>query len=1033
MKRIFGIIIPTLTAIASTAVAQQDYYKNADALFSRRPDATAPISHVQRFGPVGLSIDLIQPAFTMQIQGVEAGSPAMKAGLKQGMIIHSINGEKLAEIDPRIQLGNMITKAEAADGKIAMVVSNKPDSEIREVVMQIPVLGQFSKTWPLNCPKSDKIVRNFAEYLKAGGNQGFGSFGPLFLLSTGDASDLEYVRKWARSQPSKIKGFHTWYSGLGNWALCEYYLRTGDQEVLPAIQAVADAIAESENNGGWGNRAPIGNLNYGGGGGHLNAGGVHAATMLILAKECGAKVPDESLLRVVSHFYRWAGRGNISYGNNKPESGYTDNGKNGGLTLIMAAAASLTPNGEDSMYAKARDISALFSFPSTSFMLHGHTGGGIGEIFRSAAMGLLHEKRPQLYREFMDQRRWHYELSRRYDGSFAILDGERYDTEEWGAGYALSFTMPRKMLRLTGAPSKFAKPFQLPTHPWGTAEDDDFVSIEAAAMPDGSRPDFSQDTVAKGGGLALMKLAAGEMKDEQLHKLIRHPVIAARSTFTNQLLKRDPAVMLKLLSDEDARLRRLVLDALAPGRNPDLALITPQFVDRAVEMLNDPKESLFVKESALRLVGLAPTDQLVQRMDVILPYLQHEEWWLQHSALVALTPVIADKRVYQKVLPAIGKLLQSNHLYNVHGPLLWGKIPETLRNADPEVAALARQELKEAYTGFIDYKHPVDYVEERVNAGMREAIAQSMAQVPGGYDMLYQMGKQNYPNEKLPFEKTFLSADPNALSPELRKAVLEYRKAQLLPAYLKENKAALVKEAGSAQAGRGAMEGLLDLYNELGIHEFDWKDHGPNRNKMSWWYHSFEPEEKWLHADDRLGRYREVTFPKGMEQWFSLAFDPSKAGWKQGLAPFGAADGKKEIISEQRGTCKADFCACHEPINTLWENDVLLLSGKFEFPPFEEGYRYRLLHGMISHPGSGGGFRLYINGKLFIEQKAGTDRRAGDQPIGRLIPKELWSEFAKGPVTLSAISFKKHHPRTKKYGGNLCFFMQRMKVPPLDE
>ncbi len=1033
MKRILSIIIPTIAAISSAAMAQQAYYQNCDALFSRRPDPAAPISHVQRFGPVGLSIDLMQPAFVMHIQGVEAGSPAMKAGLKQGMIIHSINGEKLADIDPRIQLGNMLTKAEASDGKIAMLVSDKPGSESREVLVQVPVLGKFSDTWPLNCPKSDKIVRNFAEYLKAGGNEGFGSFGPLFLLSTGDESDLEYVRKWARIRPSKIGGFHTWHAGLGNLALCEYYLRTGDQEVLPAIQAVADIIVQSENNGGWGNKAPIGNLDYGGGGGHLNAGGVHAATMLILAKECGAKMPDESLLRVVRHFYRWAGRGNISYGNNKPEGTYTDNGKNGGFAFTMAAAASLTPDGEDSIYAKARDISALFSFPSTSFMLHGHTGGGIGEIFRSAAMGLLHEKRPHLYRDFMDQRRWHYELSRRYDGSFAIVDGERYDNEEWGAGYALSFTVPRKMLRLTGAPSKFSKPFQLPKHPWGTAEDDDFVSMQAVAYPDGSRPDFSQDTLANGGGLALLKLSAGEMSDEPFQKYVRHPVITTRGCFINQLLKRGPEVMLKLLADEDARLRRLALDALAPHRDPNLALITPQIIDRAVAMLNDPKESLFVKEAALRVVGLAPTDRLVQHMDDILPYLEHEEWWLRHSALVALTPVIADKRVYQKVLPAIGKLMESNHLYNVYGPLLWGKIPENLRNAEPEVAALARSELKEAFSGFVDYKHSLPYVEERVNLGMRDVIARSMAQVPGGYDVLYQMGKQRDPNQELPFEETFLSADPNALSPELRNAVIEYRKARLLPNYLQKNKDALIKEASSLQPDRGAMEGLLNLYGELGIHEFDWKDYGPNRNKMSWWHHSFEPTEKWLHADDRLGRYREVTFPKGMEQWHTLAFDPAKAGWKQGLAPFGAADGKQEIISEHLTPCKNDFCACHEPINTLWENDVLLLSGKFEFPPFEEGYRYRLLHGMISHPGSGGGYRMYINGKLFIEQKTGTDRRGGDVPIGRVIPKELWSEFANGPVTLSAISFKKHHPRTKKFGGNLCFYMQRMKVPPVAE
>ena len=47
--------------------------------------------------------------------------------------------------------------------------------------------------------------------------------------------------------------------------------------------------------------------------------------------------------------------------------------------LLMAAAAALTPDGEDSVYAQARDVCAITSFYTTSFMLHGHTGGGIGE------------------------------------------------------------------------------------------------------------------------------------------------------------------------------------------------------------------------------------------------------------------------------------------------------------------------------------------------------------------------------------------------------------------------------------------------------------------------------------------------------------------------------------------------------------------------------------------------------------------------------------------------------------------------------
>ncbi len=109
--------------------------------------------------------------------------------------------------------------------------------------------------------------------------------------------------------------------------------------------------------------------------------------------------------------------------NAKPGSdrGFSDNGKNGNLAFAMAAAASLTPGGEQSVYAAARDACAMTGFYTTTSMLHGYTGGGIGEIWRSAAMGLLHDKTPAKYRQFMDNRcvSTHHELlnPRFHDGA----------------------------------------------------------------------------------------------------------------------------------------------------------------------------------------------------------------------------------------------------------------------------------------------------------------------------------------------------------------------------------------------------------------------------------------------------------------------------------------------------------------------------------------------------------------------------------------------------------------------------------------
>lgn len=1023
-------VLPFLLLLASLASQAQanSFYKNEHGLFSLRPAADSRVVNLTRFGPVGLSLDLVQPAFTMVVSGVEPSSPAAKTGeLKKGQVIVSINGEPLKDIDPRIQLGNWITGAEATDGKLVLQVADKPGGKTRDVLVQLEVLGEYSETWPLDCPKSDKIVRDFAEYLKTkGSDKGFADIGMLFLLSTGDASDLEYVAQWARAH--KGQSTYPWHIGYGGLALCEYYLRTGDEQVLPTIQKMADKLVEMENFGGWAGRGPTAQLSYGGGGGHLNAAGTLCLGYLMLAVECGATVPEETLNRVLTRFFRYSARGNVPYGQGKPERGFTDNGKNGKLAFSMAAAASLDPKGEDSIYARARDASAQFSFYSSSYMLHGHTGGGIGEIWRSAAMGLMQDELPKHYREFMDARRWHYEMSRRFDGSFAILDGLRYDEVSWGAAYALTYTVPRKTLRLTGAPAtEWSKTHALPERPWGSAEDDEFQSIKPAMMADGTRPDISDETFAEHTGYHLLRTLGSETDVATLRRYIHHPDYVIRSAAARSIFRQNPELLQEFLSSEDARVRRAALEGIEKSADK---LLTRQVFDRLIAMIKDPVESWYVKDLALELLGQAPADWIVPEVDLILSFLEYEEWWFHRSALEALVPVVADERCYRKVLPVIGQLLQTNYRYNVTGVLRWGKFPANIRQAGPEVQALARESFKEAYAQFVEYDHAIARVEKVVNPMTRDVMIELLAGTPGGYDALYQIGKQKFPNEKLPYKEVFLKADPAILSPELREVVNESVGENLIPKYVAKHREGLLAEARSEGDPRQAkMPGLVSLYQKVGIDQYNWQGYGPESETMTWAYFSFNPKEKFLQESDRLGRFREVTFPRGQQNWYAKDFDPQAHGWKEGLAPFGAADGK--LARFIGSSCQLSFCGCHKPLNTLWENDVLLIRGEFDFPPFEEGYRYRLLHGGISHVGSGGGYRLYVNGKLFHEDTKGVDRRGGGRAIGKVIPADWWPEFD-GPVTLSAITFKKNHPRTKKFGGNISIFMQRQKVPPVE-
>ena len=152
MRSIAAFLLPI--ACTGALVAETSFYKNEHGLFSLRPGEDKAVTHLTRVGPIGISLDLLQPAFTMRIKSVEPGSPAATAGLEPGMFIESINGGKLADIDPRIQLGNWITEAEAKDGVLKIRVADEPGGATREVVVKIPVLGAYSETWPLDCSKS---------------------------------------------------------------------------------------------------------------------------------------------------------------------------------------------------------------------------------------------------------------------------------------------------------------------------------------------------------------------------------------------------------------------------------------------------------------------------------------------------------------------------------------------------------------------------------------------------------------------------------------------------------------------------------------------------------------------------------------------------------------------------------------------------------------------------------------------------------------------------------------------------------------
>jgi hypothetical protein len=697
-------------------------------------------------------------------------------------------------------------------------------------------------------------------------------------------------------------------------------------------------------------------------------------------------------------------------------------------------------------------------------MLHGHTGGGVGEIWRSGAMGLMQEKKPLQYREFMDGRQWFYELSRRFDGSMGIVggtfgNGQRYDDpNSWGIGLALSYTIPRKTLRITGAPAtRFSVPYQLPKRPWGTEADEAFYSLTSTAGPDGKIPDWDNEKLSTDSSWPIIRrLDAPDVADEVLVKYARHPDLGIRQIAANAIgRKTGDAMILHLLRDKDPRVRNAGCMAVSARTAPkakfeplQASLLTDEMVQLLIGMVNDPNESWWVVEGALSNLSLAKPDLLAPHVDRLCYWLQHQDWWLRRAALTAMDGLVTDERFYQKLLPIIGKLAAENRS-NIMAFKL-AEIGNKLSGATPAVQELAAKSFAQGYEGLpAKLQAPGGLDLANAEQFLAETLAGTLARQPGGLDVLFALASKRYPEKSLPHKDLFFNADPSTMGPALKKEMHAVIRDQLIPEYVAGNFVALRGEMGASPVvadpkQQGKVEELVSLYDKMEVNDYDWKHFGPAWDSMRWDYFSFDPPET-MPWDPGVTRYRKVTYPTGMENWFATDFDAKKAGWQNGLQPFGQENGKlrtepKPYIDQLIGRdasqlkpCDLDYCRCCEPQKTFWDKEVLLIRGTFEIPPLKEGHRYRLVVGGLSHMNNGDGVRVYVNGKQVLEREREFKKREGGHAISYCIDKDRLAEFQSGKVTIAATGFMHIHLRSKNKANFMGIWFQEMKMPPMDE
>jgi Family of unknown function (DUF6288)/HEAT repeats len=461
-------------------------------LFSQVPDLTKDTQSVDRkltynLGATGLrgwihtraanNLDAAQGRTTLAsrqilVTHVGAASPADGIVLVDDVIL-GVDGKPFDD-DARKSIALAIQEAEteARNGVLKLMVWRADQTQ--DLELKLAVMGTYSDAAPWNCEKSKRILENALKVLEKETMEPnwTGSIQGLALLATGKPEYLPKLRDFAHQltkealdpdkKPIGPNWGDTWNMGYRLMFLCEYFLITFDQEVLPAIENSSLLLARGQSmygtfGHGFAALTKDGKFNgsippYG----PVNMAGLPANLAIVLSKKCGVKHPeiDRAVIRAAGFFGYFTDKGAIPYGEHAPWPYHENNGKNS-LTAVMFAAIGNKPK-ETEFFARM----ATAGFASREY---GHTGQGFSYLWSAlgAAAG-----GPETAAAFFNKSSWHLDLVRRSDGSFTYDGGEQYgagqtdDNTYYGnssyyglspaATYVLTYALPLRKLIITG-------------------------------------------------------------------------------------------------------------------------------------------------------------------------------------------------------------------------------------------------------------------------------------------------------------------------------------------------------------------------------------------------------------------------------------------------------------------------------------------------------------------------------------------------------------------------------------------------------
>jgi HEAT repeat protein len=955
MTFLFGTIMPCNLWAGGASSKEDPFYTQAQ-IFSLRPNSKKE----REFGCVGATglVLWIHPGVQLKVEKTLPGSPA-DGKFTVGDLVVAVNGRSLKGLNPFSSLGHHLTTAEGTDGKMIFEVISQ--GKKKEVLVNIPVLGSYSNTWPKNCSKSKTIItkaKNYYGSLKFNTNENRspgddatdhgvgGALVNLFLLSTGDDHYLKNVRSYLEyflKNLDKI-GHHTWNNGYNGLLTAEYYLRTGDRSVLPILQYYCDAARDTQFYGvGWNHWGTSINPRYMGG--LMNPAGAQVLTTLLLAKQCGVNVDEKTLLGALRYWYRFSGRGTVPYGDHRGEGGLGSNGKDGMAAAAMQVATHA--KGDVTIYKEARNYFSMSMLTSYTKMMTGHADNGRGDgIWRGLSSVFMSEVETTTYQSVMGEIAWWYDVSRRPSGAFGLTSIKRFNEEFSGAGAAMAYTAPLKTLQITGAPrSKFATDFELPSQLWGTKADREFnsTSHDDRYFDLGKERPINDILADLGSAYSSERKDISSVPVKTVLQNVFHKRFMVRAQATKALSKMGQFKEIeKLLVDPSPRVRRAALDGLtdyrywfAMGKNPIAKEnFSSTMLKSITKILDNPNESWYVVDGALLAMNRASAKDIVASLNLIQPYLSHSEWWLRQSAVIALFGACEDKTTVEKVLPLILTRLEKEEQATTRGTITH-RLKLLLKKITPKSAI--RQQIA---LGLVKTSEKLPILQgHREGEGghaVTTAILQALTNDPSQGLALARIVKGRLSD----LESRWLGQIVPAILKSLEK--LNPDDSLQLNAILYEDfRAELLMRLEKGEDV--SLDTLITLAN-IKQTDVGWKPLTALNPKDRVWRHlSFDcsPDDK-LHP--RVGkRFRDVKLPEHLKGWEQPDFDDRQ--WFKGKAPIGVG-----LYHQKR---KKDVFI--ENVSDWGEGEFLVMRADFELESTDHDY-YRLK--VLANQG----FRVYLNG-----------------------------------------------------------------------